>query len=163
MTTGQTIEAKITVDAKQATAEVDKFSGKLSTVEEKAKASSVSLSGLQEQAKGLQAKLGPAAAAISGIAGALGETNGEAGKALAAIGQVTAAGLIGEVGDFTKFGTISEVMKLAGLDPYEVSSGKHRGTLRISKRGRPLMRKLLYLAALSAVTGPLPLRGICSY
>lgn len=91
MTTGQTIEAKITVDAKQATAEVDKFSGKLSTVEEKAKASSVSLSGLQEQAKGLQAKLGPAAAAISGIAGALGETNGEAGKALAAIGQVTAA------------------------------------------------------------------------
>jgi len=91
VTTGQTIEAKITVDAKQATAEVDKFSGKLSTVEEKAKASSVSLSGLQEQAKGLQAKLGPAAAAISGIAGALGETNGEAGKALAAIGQVTAA------------------------------------------------------------------------
>jgi transposase len=42
-------------------------------------------------------------------------------------------------------------MKLAGLDLYEVSSGKHRGKLRISKRGRPLMRKLLYLAALSAV------------
>jgi transposase len=70
---------------------------------------------------------------------------------LKGIGQVTAAGLIGEVGDFTKFGTISEVMKLAGLDLYEVSSGKHRGKLRISKRGRPLMRKLLYLAALSAV------------
>ncbi|MEK6743789.1 MAG: IS110 family transposase [Nitrospirota bacterium] len=70
---------------------------------------------------------------------------------LKGIGPVTAAGLIGEVGDFTKFGTISEVMKLAGLDLYEVSSGKHRGKLRISKRGRPLMRKLLYLAALSAV------------
>ncbi|NTW59482.1 MAG: IS110 family transposase [Nitrospirae bacterium] len=70
---------------------------------------------------------------------------------LKGIGSVTAAGLIGEVGDFTKFGTISEVMKLAGLDLYEVSSGKHRGKLRISKRGRPLMRKLLYLAALSAV------------
>ena len=70
---------------------------------------------------------------------------------LRGIGPVTAAGLIGEVGDFTKFGTISEVMKLAGLDLYEVSSGKHRGKLRISKRGRPLMRKLLYLAALSAV------------
>ncbi len=67
------------------------------------------------------------------------------------IGPVTAAGLIGEVGDFTKFRTISEVLKLAGLDLYEVSSGKHRGKLRISKRGRPLMRKLLYLAALSAV------------
>jgi transposase len=70
---------------------------------------------------------------------------------LKGIGPVTAAGLIGEVGDFTKFGTISEVMKLAGLDLYEVSSGKHRGKLRISKRGRPIMRKLLYLAALSAV------------
>ncbi len=70
---------------------------------------------------------------------------------LKGIGPVTAAGLIGEVGDFTKFRTIGEVMKLAGLDLYEVSSGKHRGKLRISKRGRPLMRKLLYLAALSTV------------
>lgn len=70
---------------------------------------------------------------------------------LKGIGSVTAAGLIGEVGDFTKFGTISEVLKLAGLDLYEVSSGKHRGKLRISKRGRPHMRKLLYLAALSTV------------
>lgn len=70
---------------------------------------------------------------------------------LKGIGPVTAAGLIGEVGDFTKFNTISELMKLAGLDLYEVSSGKHRGKLRISKRGRPLMRKLLYLAALSTI------------
>jgi transposase len=70
---------------------------------------------------------------------------------LKGIGPVTAAGLIGEVGDFTKFRTIGEVMKLAGLDLYEVSSGKHRGKLRISKRGRPLMRKLLYLAALNTV------------
>jgi transposase len=70
---------------------------------------------------------------------------------LRGIGPVTAAGLIGEVGDFTKFGTISEVLKLAGLDLYEVSSGKHKGKLKISKRGRSHMRKLLYLAALSAV------------
>jgi len=70
---------------------------------------------------------------------------------LKGIGTVTAAGLIGEVGDFSKFATIGEVMKLAGLDLYEVSSGKHKGKLRISKRGRPLMRKLLYLAALSTV------------
>jgi len=70
---------------------------------------------------------------------------------LKGVGPVTTAGLIGEVGDFTKFSTISEVLKLAGLDLYEVSSGKHRGKLRISKRGRPLIRKLLYLAALSTV------------
>ena len=67
------------------------------------------------------------------------------------IGRVTAAGLIGEVGDFKKFDTISEIMKLAGLDLYEVSSGKHSGNRRISKRGRSLMRKLLYFAAINAV------------
>jgi transposase len=39
------------------------------------------------------------------------------------IGKVTVAGLIGEVGDFRQFKTISEIMKLAGLDLYEISSG----------------------------------------
>jgi transposase len=70
---------------------------------------------------------------------------------LKGIGEVTAAGLIGEVGDFRKFRTISEVMKLAGLDLFEVSSGRHKGQRHISKRGRPLMRKLLYFAALNTV------------
>ena len=67
------------------------------------------------------------------------------------IGIVTAAGLIGEVADFKKFDTISEIMKLAGLDLYEISSGKHRGQRRISKRGRPLMRRLLFFAAINTV------------
>jgi transposase len=67
------------------------------------------------------------------------------------IGMVTVAGLIGEVGDFRKFATISEITKLAGLDLYEVSSGKHKGRRRISKRGRSLMRKLLFFAAINAV------------
>ncbi len=67
------------------------------------------------------------------------------------IGEITAAGLIGEVADFDNFHTISEVTKLAGLDLFEISSGKHRGMRRISKRGRPLMRKLLYFAALNTV------------
>jgi transposase len=66
-------------------------------------------------------------------------------------GPITVAGLIGEVGDFRKFGTISEIMKLAGLDLYEISSGKRKGQRRISKRGRPLMRKLLYFGALNVV------------
>ena len=67
------------------------------------------------------------------------------------LGQVTVAGLIGEVADFNKFDTISEIMKLAGLDLYEISSGNHKGQRRISKRGRPLMRKLLFFAAINAV------------
>jgi transposase len=67
------------------------------------------------------------------------------------VGLITVAGLIGEVGDFKRFHTISEMMKLAGLDLFEVSSGKHRGKRRISKRGRSLMRKLLYFAAINVV------------
>jgi transposase len=67
------------------------------------------------------------------------------------IKEVTAAGLIGEVGDFRKFRTLSEILKLAGLDLYEISSGKHQGKRRISKRGRPLLRKLLFFAAINAV------------
>jgi len=67
------------------------------------------------------------------------------------IGVITVAGLIGEVGDFRKFRTISEMMKLAGLDLYEVSSGQHQGQRHISKRGRSLMRKLLFFAAINAV------------
>jgi transposase len=67
------------------------------------------------------------------------------------ISTLTAAGLIGEVSDFKKFNTIAEVIKLAGLDLYEISSGRHKGKRRISKRGRPLMRKLLYFAAINTV------------
>ena len=67
------------------------------------------------------------------------------------VGNITVAGLIGEVGDFRKFKTISEVMKLAGLDLFEVSSGAHKGKHRISKRGRALIRKLLFFAAINSV------------
>jgi transposase len=67
------------------------------------------------------------------------------------IGLITAAGLIGEVGDFGQFRTISEVMKHAGLDLYEISSGKHKGKRRISKRGRHLLRKLLFFAAINTI------------
>jgi hypothetical protein len=67
------------------------------------------------------------------------------------IGEVTVAGLIGEVGDFRQFHTLGEVMKLAGLNLFEISSGKHKGNRHISKRGRPVLRKLLYFAAINTV------------
>lgn len=67
------------------------------------------------------------------------------------LGTVTVAGLVGEVADFAHFDTQKELLKYAGLDLFEISSGKHRGQRRISKRGRPLLRKLLYFAALNTV------------
>jgi transposase len=67
------------------------------------------------------------------------------------LGIVSVAGIIGEVGDFMKFGTQSEIMKLAGLDLYEISSGKRKGERRISKRGRSGLRKILYYAAIQTI------------
>jgi transposase len=64
---------------------------------------------------------------------------------------VTVAGLTGEVGDFTKFKTQSEITKLAGLDLYEISSGNRKGQRRISKRGRSGLRKILYYRAMQAI------------
>ncbi len=67
------------------------------------------------------------------------------------VGLITAAGLIGETGDIRAYTTTKELEKLAGLDLYEISSGKHKGMRRITKRGRSLMRKILYCAALNMV------------
>lgn len=65
------------------------------------------------------------------------------------IGIVITAGIIGEVGDFQEFSSGEALLKLAGLNLYEISSGKHKGEKRITKRGRALLRKLLYYAALN--------------
>jgi transposase len=67
------------------------------------------------------------------------------------LGTVSVAGIIGEVGDFSKFSTQSEILKLAGLDLYEISSGKRKGQRRISKRGRGLLRKILFYAAIQMI------------
>lgn len=67
------------------------------------------------------------------------------------LGLITVSTVIGEVGDFRQYPTMSEVIKLAGLDLYEISSGEHIGKRRISKRGRHLLRKILYYAAINTV------------
>jgi transposase len=67
------------------------------------------------------------------------------------IGNITVATMIGEVGDFNKYNNSSELLKLGGLDLYEVSSGKHKGEKKISKFGRSLLRKALYFAAINTV------------
>ncbi|MEK6728250.1 MAG: IS110 family transposase [Candidatus Omnitrophota bacterium] len=65
------------------------------------------------------------------------------------VGAVTVAGVIGESGGLERFSGQKALMKLPGLNLYEISSGKHQGERHISKRGRPLLRKLLYFAALN--------------
>lgn len=67
------------------------------------------------------------------------------------IGLVTLAVILGEVGDLRRFRKAEEIIKLAGLNLYEISSGQHHGRRRITKRGRPLLRKILFFATLRLV------------
>ncbi|MDO9069588.1 MAG: IS110 family transposase [Deltaproteobacteria bacterium] len=64
------------------------------------------------------------------------------------LGPVTVATVLGETGDLREYGCGAALIKLAGLNLYSLSSGTHQGRTRISKRGRPLLRKVLFLAAL---------------
>ena len=64
------------------------------------------------------------------------------------IGVVLAAGLLGEIGDPSRFESWKHIRKLAGFNLVEESSGEKKGQHKISKRGRPLLRGYLYQAAL---------------
>ena len=52
------------------------------------------------------------------------------------IGMVTAAVIVSEIGDISRFKDPRQIQKMAGLSLRENSSGKHKGKTTISKRGR---------------------------
>lgn len=68
------------------------------------------------------------------------------------IGYITIAGFIGEVGDLFNYNHPNQIIKLAGLNLRENSSGKHKGQTKITKRGRSRLRALLFKAVMVLVT-----------
>jgi transposase len=64
------------------------------------------------------------------------------------LGPVSVAIILGETGDLRSYPSAEAVIKLAGYNLYRIASGAFRGKTRISKRGRPLLRHQLFLAAL---------------
>jgi transposase len=64
------------------------------------------------------------------------------------IGIKAVAGFFAEVGDITRFTHPKQIIKLAGLNVRENSSGKYEGQTTISKRGRSRLRALLFRAIL---------------
>ena len=52
---------------------------------------------------------------------------------------------IAETGDLNRFSDWKQVRKLAGLNLVEQSSGQHKGKTTISKRGRPDLRRIIYI------------------
>ena len=64
------------------------------------------------------------------------------------IGTVCAAGILGEIGDVSRFGSASKLVAFAGCDPSVFESGEFEGTrAHLSKRGSPYLRWYLWLAA----------------
>ncbi|NUO63873.1 MAG: IS110 family transposase [Gemmatimonadaceae bacterium] len=63
------------------------------------------------------------------------------------VGTVCAATIVSELGMPDDYEHPRQVLKLAGMNLVEKSSGLHKGRKRQSKRGRPLLRRQLYLLA----------------
>lgn len=70
------------------------------------------------------------------------------------VGAVTLCTIWSTVGDPRKYSSSGAFLKALGLNLKELSSGKHKGQLRITKRGPSLTRKLLYYWALRAIQEP---------
>lgn len=60
------------------------------------------------------------------------------------VGLIMAAGYVAEIGDAFRFEHSKQIVKLAGLNLKENSSGKHKGKSTISKRGRSRLRAILF-------------------
>jgi len=67
-------------------------------------------------------------------------------QSMLGVGPIISAAFLGEVGDISRFSNWKQVRSLAGLNLVENSSGKHKGKTKVSKRGRPYLRHILYLA-----------------
>lgn len=60
------------------------------------------------------------------------------------IGMLTATVIVSEIGNVHRFRDPRQILKMAGLNLRENSSGKHRGKTTISKRGRKRLREGLF-------------------
>jgi len=67
-------------------------------------------------------------------------------QSMLGVGPIISSAFLGEVGDIVRFSNWRQVRSLAGLNLVENSSGKHKGKTKVSKRGRPYLRHMLYLA-----------------
>jgi transposase len=67
------------------------------------------------------------------------------------VGLPTAAAFLGAIGDPRAYHSAREILKLAGLSLVEHSSGTVRGRRRLSKSGRPDLRRMAYMLAVGSV------------
>lgn len=68
------------------------------------------------------------------------------------IGLITAATILAEIGDFSAFSKPDKLVAYFGIDPSVKQSGQFEGTQnKMSKRGSPLLRRVLFTTALASI------------
>lgn len=67
--------------------------------------------------------------------------------AIPGMGLITTATLLAEIQNVTRFPTAKHLVAYAGLDPSLHQSGRYQGASRLSKRGNPHLRRILFLLA----------------
>lgn len=79
------------------------------------------------------------------------------------VGKIIAASFIAETGDLNRFDDWKQVRKMAGLNLVEQSSGQHKGKTKISKRGRPDLRRIIYIIGDKGMLVSPEMRGYYNY
>jgi transposase len=74
------------------------------------------------------------------------------------VGAMTAATILSETGGLTQYSCAKAVLKLAGLNLYQNSSGQYTSGRHISKRGRSQLRRALHMVAVQHARRGWPLR-----
>lgn len=77
------------------------------------------------------------------------------------VGVMSAAVILAETNGFALIRSIGQLVSYCGYDVVENQSGNHIGATRISKRGNPRIRRMLYFPAITAVhRGVKPLQDL---
>jgi transposase len=124
--------AKRTVGSKQAP---DAYKLHLKQLLEEYDLASAQLKRIEDEAKNVLKRI-PYAAKILAITG---------------ISEIALAGVLGEAGNLKDYAHGNALLRHAGLNLTEASSGKWKGQMALSKRGRPRLRHFLYLITMCMV------------
>ncbi|OBZ15812.1 IS110 family transposase [Bacillus sp. FJAT-26390] len=83
--------------------------------------------------------------------------------AIKGISAISLAGILGEAGDLSGFAHGNALLRHAGLNLAEASSGKWTGQMKISKRGRSRLRRFIFLMTMSLVANNPEFKAMHAY
>ncbi|MBY3621330.1 IS110 family transposase [Paenibacillus sp. VTT E-133280] len=83
--------------------------------------------------------------------------------AVKGISVISLAGILGEAGDLSGFVHGNALLRHAGLNLAEASSGKWTGQMKISKRGRSRLRRFIFMMTMSLVASNSEFKAMHTY